>query len=57
MEQIKGKDLGGNESYICVSRQSNTIHIFSPEESSDVVFTIKQAKELISAIKKCINNQ
>lgn len=57
MEQIKGKDLGGNESYICVSRQSNTIHIFSPEESSDVVFTVKQAKELISAIKKCINNQ
>lgn len=57
MERINAKDLSGNDSYIHVSRLSNAIHIFSPEEASDVVLTVKQAKELISAIKKCINNQ
>lgn len=52
---IIGKDLAGNNSYINVSKKSNAIHIFSPEDASDVVFTVKQAKELIAAIKECIN--
>ena len=55
MKIIYGKDSAGNQSYIQVYRERNTIRVFSPEDASDVVFTVKQAKELIEAIKKCIN--
>lgn len=54
MAIINGKDSAGNKSYIQVSREGNKIYIFSPEDASDVVLTVKQAKELIDAIKKCI---
>lgn len=57
MKRIDGKDIVGNRSYILISKKSNAIHIFSPEDASDVVLTVEQAKELISAIKKCINKQ
>lgn len=54
MTIINGKDSEGNKSYIRVSMEGNKIYIFSPEDASDVVLTVKQAKELIDAIKKCI---
>lgn len=57
MKTIYGKDSAGNKSYIQVSRDENKICVYSPEDASDVIFTVKQAKELIDAIKKCINEQ
>lgn len=57
MITINGKDSAGNNSYIQVSKESNTIHIYSPEEGSDVIFTVKQAKQLVDAINECIKKQ
>lgn len=57
MITVNGKDSAGNYSFIQVSRESNTIHIYSPEDGSDVIFTVKQAKQLIDAIKECIKKQ
>lgn len=54
MISINGKDSAGNESYISVTKENGKIHIFSPEDAGDVIFTTKQARELIKAIEKCI---
>jgi len=56
MATINGKDSSGNKSYISVTKNKKTwkIHIFSPEDASDVILNTKQAKELIEEIKKCI---
>lgn len=51
---IGGKDKYGDKSFISVSKENGKIYIYSPEDASDVVFTTKQAKELIKAIEKCI---
>ena len=54
--QIDGTDNAGNKSYLLVNKNKETgkIHIYSPEECSDVILKTKQARELIEAIKKCI---
>ena len=54
MASVNGKDSCGNESYISVTKENGKIHIFSPEDAGDVVFTTKQARELVKIIEKCI---
>lgn len=53
---VDGHDESGNDSFISIhkDKSTNKIHVGSPEECSNVVLTVKEAKELISAIKKCI---
>lgn len=57
MASVNGKDSCGNESYISVTKENGKIHIFSPEDAGDVVFTTKQARELVKIIEKCIKEQ
>lgn len=54
MASINGKDSSGNKSFISVSEKDGKIYIFSPEDGGDVVFTKKQAKELVKEIEKLI---
>lgn len=56
MGSISGKDSSGNGSYISVTKEDGKIHIFSPEDAGAVIFTVKQARELIKEITKCIND-
>lgn len=53
---IDGHDEAGNTSYITVhkNKETNKIHIYSPEECADVVLTTKEARKLMEEIKKCI---
>ena len=51
---INGKDNAGNHAYISVSKENGKILIFSSEDCSNVVFTKKQATELVEAIESCI---
>jgi uncharacterized protein YpmB len=51
---VKGKDNAGCESYISVERDGSKIKVYSPEDASDVVFTVKEAKELIQALQSAI---
>lgn len=53
---VKEIDCAGNKSFISVSKENSKIHIYSPEDMSDVIFTTKQAKELVNAIEKCIKS-
>lgn len=55
MGSINGKDCSGRLSFISVSKENGKIYVFSPEDASDVVFTIEQAEELIKEIERCIN--
>lgn len=57
MKMINGKDSSGNKAWIMVDKKGNSIHVISSEEGSAVVFTAKQAKELIAAIRECISEQ
>ena len=56
MASVAGKDSSGNESYIQVTKEDGKIHIFSPEDAGDVIFTTKQARELVKEIEKCIKS-
>ena len=50
---INGTD-GYENSYLTIHKENGKIHVYSSEECSDVVLGIKQARELIDAINKCI---
>ena len=54
MVSIDGKDSSGNKSFISVSEKDGKIYIFSPEDGRDVIFTKKQARELVKEIEKLI---
>lgn len=53
-KSIFGKDSAGNNAYISVSNENGKILVFSSEECSDVIFTKKQAKELIKVLEECV---
>ena len=55
MKMINGKDSSGNNAWIMVDKKGNSIHVVFSEEGSAVVFSAKQAKELIDAIRKYIS--
>lgn len=39
-----------------VTKEDGKIHIFSPKDAGDVIFTTKQARELVNEIEKCIKS-
>ena len=51
---VHGKDISGNESFVAVSRKKGEIYIYSPEDADYVIFTVKQARNLIKAIELAI---
>lgn len=57
--RISGKDVNGNRSFVNISTSKlypNCVCFFTPEDCSDVVLTIAQAKEVAEAILECIGN-
>ena len=54
MASVDGKDVCGSKSYINVSKKNGKIHIFTPEDASDVILTTKQAKQLVEILQDVI---
>ena len=55
-KKVIGCDEYGREAWLMVEndKKSGKISILSSEEGSSVVYTQKQVKELIEALKKCL---